>query len=422
MRHVEITLESSSLFAAMIFIIFSASNLCLAQEQTLYGFGIAPDGNYPAVSLVLDRSGNLYGTTSQGGTSGVGTVFELAQSNGVWSETILYNFCQQSNCADGSAPYGKLVLDSKGNLYGTAYFGGTYGCGVAFRLTKNAMGTWNETIVHNFGNGLDGASPSAGMTFDKSGNLYGTTSFGGAAGSNCFGGCGTVFKLTPTGDGQWTEAVLYNFCSQPSCSDGNSPSAGVVFDNAGNLYGTTEYGGTLEVDGVVFELSPSGTGWTQQVLHTFAGGFDGDTPHGGVVVHGGNLYGTTEFGGKNGNNGTVYEVRHLRNGTWVEHVLHSFCAQFECSDGSSPLSEVTFDHSGNLYGTTFAGGTPQEGLVFKLSFSGGHAMESVVYSFTGATDGFNPHAGLVADRNGNLYGVTFQGGTGGYGTAFEITP
>lgn len=404
-------------------ILLMLATICTAQEQTLYGFGSAPDGNYPAASLTFDRSGNLYGTTIQGGTAGDGIVFELTPTNGGWTEQILYNFCQQANCLDGSTPYSKLAIDSKGRLYGTTYSGGVYGGGVAFRLTKTQNGTWTETVIHSFGNGTDGAFPLAGMTFDKSGNLYGTTSSGGTSGSSCFGGCGTVFQLTPAGNGTWSENVLYNFCSQPSCADGNAPSAGVTLDQAGNIYGTTEYGGVLGIDGVVYEVSPSGTGtWTAQVLHSFAGGLDGDTPHAGVVLHGGNLYGTTEFGGKNGNNGTIYEVKHLQDGQWSEHVLYSFCAQFSCSDGSSPLAEVAFDKSGNLYTAVFAGGSLQWGVVFKLAISNGHGTGTVVYNFTGSTDGFNPHAGLVLDANSNLYGVTFQGGTGGYGTVFEITP
>lgn len=411
----------AGLAIAVANLILTAS-LWASQEQTLYGFGSAPDGNYPASSLAIDRSGNLYGTTLQGGMFGAGMVFKLTPGNGQWVETVLYNFCQQSGCTDGSTPYGKLAFDSKGNLYGTTYQGGAYGYGVAFQLRRHPDGTWTETILHSFGNGTDGENPLAGVIFDTAGNLYGTTSTGGTFGSSCFAGCGTVFELTPGNNGQWTETVLYNFCSQANCTDGNSLTTGLVLDKSGNLYGTTAFGGTTLNYGVVFELSPGGAGqWTQQVLHTFAGGADGSNSHASLALRGGNLYGTTEFGGRNGNNGTVFELKHLKSGLWQERVLYSFCLH-ACMDGGSPLAEVIFDRSGNLYGTTFDGGASQWGVVFELTPVNDHWSETVLYSFTGANDGFNPHAGLVLDKNGNLYGVTFQGGTGGYGTAFEITP
>ncbi len=393
-------------------------SLWASEEQTLYGFGSAPDGNYPAASLIIDHGGNLYGTTLQGGTLGAGMIFQLKLANGQWTEIVLYNFCQQAGCTDGSTPNGQLSLDSKGNLYGTTYQGGTYNLGVAFQLTPNPDGSWTETVLHNFGNGTDGAGPLAGMIFDIAGNLYGTTETGGTSGTNCFAGCGTVFKLTPGNGGQWAETVLYNFCSQPNCADGNGLTAGLVFDKSGRLYGTTQWGGGTG-NGVVFELVPSGNQWSQRVLHTFAGGADGAGPHAGLAIGGGNLYGTTEFGGVNGNNGTVFELKHLTGGHWQEQVLYSF----DDTHGSSPLSEVTFDAFGNLYGTAFSGGASHWGDVFELTKPvNGSRTSLVLYNFSGTTDGFNPHAGLIWDKKGNLFGVTFQGGTGGYGVAFKITP
>jgi len=421
-RKLSLHLETG--FAIAVVNLILAGSLWASQEQTLYSFGTAPDGNYPASSLVFDLSGNLYGTTLQGGKLGAGMVFKLTPGNGQWTERVLYNFCQQNGCTDGSTPYGQLAFDSKGNLYGTTYQGGAYGQGVAFQLTGHPDGTWTETVLHNFGNGTDGAGPLAGMIFDTVGNLYGTTSTGGTSGSNCFAGCGTIFELTSGINGQWTETVLYNFCSQANCADGNSLTAGLILDTSGNLYGTTAFGGGIPNNGVVFELSPGGGGqWTQQVLYTYAGGADGYNSHASLALNGGNLYGTTVFGGLNGNNGTIFELQHLNSGQWQEQVLYSFCSQFECTDGSSPLAEVTFDKSGNLYGTTDSGGASQSGVVFELTKpTNGHRTEVSLYSFTGAQDGFNPHAGLVLDKNGNLYGVTFQGGTGGYGVAFRITP
>jgi uncharacterized repeat protein (TIGR03803 family) len=411
------------ILVAIIAVLVLNCGLWAAQEQNLYSFGNAPDGNYPAASLTIDRNGNLYGTTLEGGMFGAGIVFQLSPANGHWVNTILYNFCRQNSCEDGSSPYGSLILDSRGNLYGTTYQGGAYGYGVAFELKKTPNGAWVESILHSFGNGIDGAGPLAGMIFDKAGNLYGTTSSGGASGTNCFAGCGTLFELSRATTGKWTESVLYNFCAQAGCPDGNSLVAGLVSDSAGNLYGTTAFGGTWN-DGVVFELSPSGGGkWAQQVLHVFAGGSDGSDSHAGVVLVGGNLYGTTQFGGLSGNNGTVFQMVHLQNGQWQEKVLYSFCSQFSCSDGTDPLAGLIFDKSGNLYGTTFGGGASQWGTIFEVTKpKNGRVAETVLYSFTAAADGFNPHAGLVSDQSGNLFGVTYQGGTGGYGTIFEITP
>jgi uncharacterized repeat protein (TIGR03803 family) len=404
-----------------------AVNLRAAQEQTLYSFGNAPDGNFPATSLVFDRSGSLYGATAAGGTFGGGIVFKLSPANGQWMKTVLYDFCQQTSCTDGSAPYGKLVIDPKGNVYGVTYQGGMYGYGIAFQLVRHQDGTWSETVLHDFGNGADGRNPLSGMIRDVAGNLYGTTFTGGTSGTACFAGCGTVFELTPGNNGGWTENVLYSFCSQAACADGNSVSAGLVLDKAGNLYGTTAFGGGTDGDGVVFELSPKGGGqWSQKVLFTFAAarGAAGYRPNARLVLRGGNLYGTTESGGVNGNNGTVFEIKHLKTGLWQEQVLYSFCAQFQCADGSSPIAELTFDKYGNLYGTTFSGGTSTwPGVVFELTKpTRGHRIETVVYNFTATSDGFNPHAGLVFDSIGNLYGAAFQGGTGGFGTVFEITP
>ena len=423
MQRRKLSMHSKTDFAIAIAILIVTSSLWASQEQTLYSFGSAPDGNYPASSLVIDISGNLYGTTLQGGVLGAGMVFKLTHGNGRWTETVLYNFCQQNGCADGSTPYGQLAIDSRGNLYGTTYQGGAYGQGVAFQLAAHTDGTWTETVLHSFGNGTDGAGPLAGMIFDNVGNLYGTTSTGGSSGSGCFAGCGTVFELKPGINGQWTETVLYNFCSQANCADGNSLAAGLVLDTSGNLYGITTFGGGTANNGVVFELSPSAVGhWTQKVLHTFVGAPDGYEPT-GLTLIGGNLYGTTELGGLNGNNGTIFELKHLKTGQWQEQVLYSFCSQFDCTDGSSPVAGVAFDKSGNLYGTTINGGDSQWGAVFELTKpTSGQRTEVTLYSFTGTQDGFSPHAGLVLDKNGNLYGVTFQGGTGGYGAAFRITP
>lgn len=403
-----------------------AARAAAAQSTVLYSFSAAPDGNYPAADLIFDHSGNLYGTTVQGGAFGSGAVFKLSPSNGQWAETIIYSFCRQIGCTDGTTPYGSLVLDPAGNLYGTTFQGGVYGGGIVFRLTPHTNGEWIETVVHSFGKGTDGVGPLAGVVFNKAGNLYGTTYSGGTSGTSCFAGCGTVFELARDKNGRWKEKVLYSFCSQPQCADGNSIDAGVILDDAGNLYGTAGSGGdTFLEGGTVFELTPGPSGqWTEKTLHVFVGGADGEDPHAALVLDkAGSLYGTTAFGGLNGNNGTVFKLTPGTNGQWTETVLYSFCLQFNCSDGSSTYAGLVFDKGGNLYGTNFGGGASNWGTVFELSpGKNGNWTDTVLHSFEGGTDGINPHAGLIFDRNGNLYGVTYQQGTGGYGTVFELTP
>jgi uncharacterized repeat protein (TIGR03803 family) len=270
-------------------------------ETVLYSFRSGTDGAVPGAGLIFDAAGNLYGTTTAGGPNN-GTVFELTPTTaGGWTEQVLYRFCSQANCTDGQYPYGSLIFDAAGNLYGTTEFGGTYGAGTVFKLTPAAGGGWTETVLYSFGRGTDGASPLVGLIFDVVGNLYGTTTFGGTYGA------GTVFELTPTAGGGWTETVLHSF-NPNNGTDGFNPYAGLIFDAAGNLYGTTYYGGSYG-GGTVFELTPAaGGGWTETVLRSFGNGTDGFWPYAGLIFdHAGNLYGTTEYGGTH-NYGTVFEL------------------------------------------------------------------------------------------------------------------
>jgi uncharacterized repeat protein (TIGR03803 family) len=278
------------------------------------------DGSIPSGGLVLDAAGNLFGTTQQGGslTSTTGTVFELARTSQGVKEELLYSFLGGS---DGAGPQAGLLLDSTGNLYGTTVSGGDVstcaglgqqGCGVVFKLSPMSGGGWQETVLHTFSGGSDGAASVANLIMDASGNLYGTTSAGGDLSTTCFQtGCGVVFELSPDSGGGWTETVLHTFGG----ADGSFPMAGLAMDSAGNLYGTTLRGGNLSVCGGsgcggVFELSPKvGGGWTETVLHKFgAGGRDGINPQGGVILDAaGNLYGTTRGGGDN-TQGTVFKI------------------------------------------------------------------------------------------------------------------
>ena len=325
-------------------------------------------------------------------------------------EKVLYNF---GNGTDGVAPQAGLVMDAAGNLYGTTYNGGTYNYGTVFELTPAAGGGWTEMVLHNFNNdGVDGAYPHAGLIFDAAGNLYGTTHSGGTHNASCSNDCGTVFELTPSAGGTWTEKVLYDFYSIRT--DGAFPASSLIFDGAGNLYGTTIFGGASGAgNGTVFELTPAAGGtWTEQVLHSFGSGTDGAYPYAGLIFDGaGNLYGTTSGGGTA--HGTLFELTPAGGGTWTEQVLHNFG---NGTDGAEPLASLIFDGAGNLYGTTSYGGSYGGGTVFRFNAQG----EVLLYSFSG-TDGERPVAELILDGGGNLYGTTSGGGSEGEGTVFEIT-
>jgi len=336
-------------------------------EKVLFNFN-GTDGYQPMYGLIFDAAGNLYGTAFGGGDpscgdpNGCGTVFQLTPApGGGWTETVLHSF--KGYPTDGSYPYAGVIFDAAGNLYGTTGGGGTYGVGTVFELSPAAGGGWTETVLHSF-NGSDGHGPEAGLIFDAAGKLYGTTAWGGT-GTDCLNtGCGTVFKLTPVAGGGWTETVLHSF----SNTDGALPFAGLIFDAAGNLYGTTQQGGSYGF-GTVFELTPTaGGGWTETVLFSFNGnwsGRDGGLPEAGLIFDAaGNLYGTTGAGGTYAY-GTAFELTPTAGGGWTETVLHSF--NNNGTDGESPLAGLIFDAAGNLYGTTGGGGTYGLGMVFELT-------------------------------------------------------
>ncbi|HWY21469.1 MAG TPA: choice-of-anchor tandem repeat GloVer-containing protein [Candidatus Acidoferrum sp.] len=315
-------------------------------EKVLHSF--IPNGKdavNPSAGLIFDSAGNLYGTAEGGGTYGHGAVFELIpRPRGGWAEKVLYSFFDSG--IDGAVPAAGLILDSAGNLFGTTAFD------TAFELTPTASGQWKETILHEFGIGTDGAEPYGGLVFDAAGNLYGTTFLGGAHNA------GTVFELTPAPGGGWTETVLYSF-SLNAFSGGAYPMAGLVRDAAGNLYGTTNNNST------VFELTlTAGGNWTETVLHSFSSnGIDGYAPMAGVIFDtAGNLYGTTTSGGLY-LYGTVFELTPAAGGIWTETLLHDFG---NGTDGSDPRAGLIFDAAGNLYGTTYNGGAYNGGTVFQI--------------------------------------------------------
>jgi uncharacterized repeat protein (TIGR03803 family) len=363
-------------------------------ESVLWSFTNTPDGANPRyVAPVLDAKLNLYGTTNYGGVNGFGTVFELTSSG---TEKILHSF--NADGTDGFYPQAGLVLDAKGNLYGTTVEGGVFVTdGAVFKLTPTKKG-WTEKILHSFGAVGDGIQPYSVVTLDTAGNLYGTTFYGGT-----YNG-GTVFEVTSSG----TEKVLWSFGNG---TDGSNPIAGVIRDTKGTLYGTTEYGGT-EGHGAVFELTSSGT---EKLLWSFENGTDGANPVGGVVLGKmATLYGTTSSGGMYGS-GTVFKV--TLSGS--EMVIHSFANND--MDGVTPYAGLVMDKLGNLYGTTVAGGGTGgvSGIVFEMTPSG---AETILHNFGATGDGAFPWGGLVFDKSGNLYGTTLDGGANGFGTVFKVTP
>ena len=402
--------------------LMTGTRVAAQTETVLYNFTCCPrpgPSYQPRAGLVSDAAGNLYGTTVQGGAYGFGAVFELSPiAGGGWSEKVIYSFNEKPG-QDDFGPESGLTLDAAGNLYGTKGTGGAFDLGMVFKLVPSGGGTWTLKVLHSF-TGNDGGGPEAGVIFDGGGNLYGTTVGGGAYGR------GAVFVLSPNPGGGWREKVLHSF--RQVRPEGITPFAGLVFDAAGNLYGTTIGGGSSKTCqggcGTVFKLSPvTGKGWRETVLHSFDdNGTDGALPYGGLIIDGaGNLYGTT-FRGGNGRYGTVFEFSPVAGGGWTETILHNFSNNG--TDGAEPEFGTLLLAGGNLYGSTPAGGPDGRGTVYKLSPAGGGGWtETILHTFEG-DDGISPNGSLIMDSSGNLYGTTFSGGTafGGGGTVFEIMP
>ncbi len=404
-------LSSSSLLAILIgMLALSMSRYGEGQSALtlLYSFTPPPDGKEPEAGVIMDPSGNLYGTTYFGGADGYGAVFELTNSSGIYTEKVLYSFTNSGG--DGDGPLGGLIMDSSGNLYGTTEGGGTSGNGTVFELI-NSSGTYSEKVLYSFAISPDGSAPYGSLIMDSSGNLYGATWAGGGYNR------GTVFELINS-SGSYSEKVLYSF--KTSDGDGENPAAGLIMDSLGNLYGTTYQGGSYGY-GTVFELTNSSGTYTEKVLYSFTNsGGNGSNPLGGVILDSsGNLYGTTYHGGASGN-GTVFELINA-SGTYSEKVLYSFKTS---PDGSGPYYEdLMMDSSGNLYGTTISGGSDEYGTVFELVNSSGAYGEKVLYSFTNSGgNGDGPLGGVIMDSSGNLYGNTLWGGSYGDGSVFGVSP
>ncbi len=382
-----------------------------ASEQVVYSFTGGIDGGDPAADLNFDPNGKVDGTTVVGGYYYCGTVFQLKpRPRPPWQESVLYNF----TCyADGKNPYGGVTFDKNGDLFGTTVAGGYGGacagdgCGVAWQLHGSA-----QTVLHGFSGGQDGYGPGGGLALARKHgillNLYGTTPDGGQYYS------GVVYELSRR-KGSWRERVIHAFNGG---SEGGVGSLGrLLIDRRGDLFGVTEIGGTHSA-GTVYKLAHyEGGKWQLTTLYTFKGTPDCGSPYGGLIADGrGNLYGTTYYGGKNGV-GCVFELKRS-NASYQERVVYSFAGG---NDGSAPTSTLLLAGKGTLYGTTSSGGGSCDcGTVFKLNAKTG--AETVLHAFTGGRDGAYPYYGLMPDGKGHLLGTTAAGGTSGQGVVFEVTP
>jgi hypothetical protein len=449
-----LTAMSKGLAVAAVTIGLAASSLCAGQETVLHTFVNKADGNSPDGGLTFDTKGNLFGTTGFGGTGEFadGTVFELTpKASGGFTFHTIHQFSQATR--DGANPGPAFILDATGNLYGVTPNGGD-GCGIVYELSPTKSEKWKENILHKFeSNGKDGCNPSGRLVFDQAGDLFGGTYNGGGGLNNlfCANGCGTTYKLH-LANGKWTETVLHRFTGKGT--DGWNPSGGLAFDKAGNLWGATAFGGAgdsatcgdphggVGFCGTVFELTPNANGtWTESTLYSFVDASTGWNPFSGVILDkAGDLVGTTENGGS-ALQGTVFKITPKGNGKVEESLIHEFSGE---ADGSFPQTGLTPDAAGNLYGVTLVGGgtafTCTEnsgggcGIVYKLTLqSDGTWKETILYSFLGGADGAIPgNDSLALDAKGDIFGSASAGGDfnagcpgnvpGGCGVVFKVRP
>jgi uncharacterized repeat protein (TIGR03803 family) len=360
------------------------------------------NGSQPFGPLVADAKGNLYGATVSGGSGNQGVVFKLTRSGGGWVEAVLHNF---TGGDDGGGPVPPLAVDAHGNVFGAASFGGvgTNG-GAIFELSPTASG-WTETVLYSFVPGSGSAAPGS-VAFDAAGNIWGTVGI-------ATGGFGGVFQLSPDSGGGWNYLLVHSFTG--SEHDGSFPYGSLLVSSHGVIYGVTEKGGSADA-GTVYALTPTSTGWNESVIYSFQGGADGEDPFGGVVESApGTLYGTTLLGGAH-SLGTAFELS-LSGGQWSEQLLYSFGS---AGDAINPAGPLSIDHSGNLFGATQFGGAYNRGAVFELTPSSGNWLEKVVYSFAVPTN-LNGVNAVLPDLKDSLYGVG-PGGATNEGIVFEITP
>lgn len=418
---------------AMVVLCSGAAGATAQTERVVYSFAGAPNGAGPLGGLAVDSHDRSYGIA--GGGSGCGIVFELKQPASRVLESVIWTF-GSAGASDGCYPNSGLIIDPSGNLYGTTSGGGERGSGAVFELSPDGSGGWTEKILWSFGgvygNVQDGMTPVAGLTMDTAGNLYGTTLYGGGAPPS--GGCGTVFEVSPNPDGSWSEALLhaFTFCDS-SGGDGIQPFTGVTLDSAGNVYGTTNLGGYENTAtcgfgcGTVFELEKA-AGWKETQIYLFQGGTDGANPYGPVIfASAGHLLGTARFGGFG--SGVAFELVKAASG-WQQSVLHSF--GYPEGDGVGPNGGLAAREN-HYYGTTQGIWEPVGpgcgfyscGTVYELTPSGAGWTYSILHTFGSGNDGSfgaGYGAGVTVGPAGSIYGATNSGGANDLGAIFEITP
>ena len=397
-----------------------ASRTVEAQSlQVIHNFSNGADGRNPYAGVTADKAGNLYGTAINGG-AGYGTVYQLKRKVSGWTLNPLFSF----HGTDGADPEARVIFGANGTLYGTTYAGGGAGFGTVFNLRpfptacQAALCPWMETVLYDFTGSADGGGPGYGdLLFDQAGNIYGTTYMGGLGNSNC------------DPHQSQTCGVVYKLTpsngswtesvlySFKGGSDGGNPYAGVTSDPAGNFYGTTYLGG-LPNFGTAFQLTCGAGGCTENVLHSFTNGGDGGSPIGRLILdQSGNLYGVGSDGGTGGD-GTIFELSPSGD-SWTFTVLYNFTSPEGAQCG--PWAGLSMDAGGNLYGTTYCDGVHGHGNIFELSPSGGGWTYKDLYDFTGGSDGGSPISSVLLHSNGKLYGTTSIGGTQGFGVVWELT-
>jgi uncharacterized repeat protein (TIGR03803 family) len=399
-----------------------------AQAQTfkvIHDFTGGADGANPYAGLARVGANSFYGTADFGGTAGQGVVFLLTPSGSNWSLTPIYSF---QGGLDGAQPFSAITVGPDGALYGVTENGGGFGCngvgcGTVYSLHPSATicrtakcAAWKETLLVQFQGGDDGGDPYGALIFDQAGTIYGATQIGGTS-QECIPqgiGCGTAYSLARNGN-TWTKTVIWNFGQGLG---GIEPFNGLVRDNSGNLYGTTFVGGQHQ-EGTVYQLTHGQSGWTENDLYSFQGANDGGLPYVGLIFdQAGNLYGAASDAGT-GAGGTVFEVTHSGS-NWIYNTLYGLTDPSGAECG--PFGTLVMDAAGNLYGTTRCDGVNHAGSVFKLTKSGNTWTYTSLHDFTGGADGGNPYSSLVFDANGNIYGTASRGGVSNQGVVFEITP
>lgn len=364
--------------------------------QVIHDFTNGTDGGVPPYTLILDKKGRLLGTANEGGANGAGIIFRMTHRKSGWSLAPIYNF----SGTEGQPGWGLTAF--KGNFYANALYAEVMGgpCGSALQIKPS-----QSVLMHTYVMKQDGC-PTGNLVLDRSGNVYGVTQDGGA------NGWGSIFELSDSG-GSWTQTILYSF---QGSSDGGAPYSGLVFDKAGNLYGSATaggLGGCGQGCGTIFELSPSKSGWSYNVIYSFQGGNDGGQPTAGLVFdNSGNLYGAAESFGANGG-GTVFELS-PSGGSWNFNLLASL------SGNGGPVVSLTLDSTGTIYGTNFFDGADGYGSVFKLSQSGGTWTYKDLHDFTSRSDGGYPGGGVTVDSKGHLFGTAVLGGENNFGVVWEI--